>query len=133
MNYNESVNELLSVFKKHFNSRHYSVELVNFNKVIKVESKHNNPDRTYIWIRLMPTKSGIQLDVSSINLSTSTRRKGKLTNLVKDLIETNIISSLTVTGACTDAMKNWCVSRGFTYIGDGNYKLIKNFILPKRH
>ena len=93
------------------------VELCNGN--IRINGDIN------AWIRVTSYGDmalGNCVDINSIILNTSIRRRGVFTTLMRDLKSIKCVDTILISSVCTEAMYSWCVNNGCTLWRDYTFK-----------
>lgn len=115
-----------SAIYKVFDKKYYNAEILYNGNAIEVQSLSPN-STTRIWIRLGITSFGYTVNMSSIELSTRIRHKGKFTQLMKEIAKLDEVDSLMVGGVCTQAMLNWCIKNSFKSLNGSDYILTNKY------
>ena len=115
--YKGMFNSVTSVIEEYFDLRRYTISKAYSNS-IEISGKRLN---TRIYIRYELNHEGIVVNISSIELDKSTRRKGLLTGLIKVISNVECVNAIKIGGVCTPEMKSWCEKNKFINNGYADY------------
>ena len=91
---------LSEIFDKH--NYTVDIQLVNNYKCIRVEAAD-----TLIWIRLLEVANKVYVDINNIELASSHRREGILTEICESLKSITGIKRIVISSVCSAEMHNF--------------------------
>lgn len=122
------IEKIAKAFKKVLNKHSIIFELTFYNeyKAIKIENLEPDvkEDTLYIWIRLINIKDTYtyNIEIANINIPKEYRRKGILTDIIKELNKNKYVNKVRFISVCTIEMRNWCLKNGFKpYNNESDY------------
>lgn len=93
------------------------ISLVNNSNVIACAG-----DDISFWLRLLPsTDNKFRVEISSIVIEESKRKRGIFTSLYKTLESCEAVNFVIITSVCSDEMRSWCESNGLVRDAYFNY------------
>lgn len=135
MDYNEhSIKTIASNIKRTLSRLNIksNIEIRNYGKVILVENdKYGTEEHLYFWIRLLPsrdlTNSTYKIELSTVVIPKSLRRKGVFTSIINSLNNCKYIDSVWITSVCTPEMFGWCNKNGtkLRKVGECDFEVLK--------
>ena len=120
------IEKIAKVFKKALNKHNieYDLTFCNNYRAIKIENLEpdDKENTLYIWIRLLNIKDTYtyNVEIANINIPKAYRRKGILTDIIKELDRCKYVNKIRFISVCTLEMRNWCLKNGFKDYNNGS-------------
>lgn len=103
---------------KSLDMRSHVAEIVNNGNAIRIYGKRNE---TNIYVRIETYQGRFIVNFSSVALDESLQRQGIFTDIIKNVSNVNIVNYIKIGSVVTPQMKQFCITRGFKAINDGDF------------